>query len=173
MERTPTDSYVNTQGDSPAFVVPKELRDFSLVLGGPLFQVLRKAHLEGGHLELLPRRVVIISLLAWLPLLLLTLGFSPGGLTRVFFRDIEVHVRFLIALPILIAAEFLVHARIRVVVHRFLEWRIILPAEFPAFWRAVESAVKVRNSVLLEVGLIAFVYTFGLWVWDQDRKSVV
>ena len=32
--------------------------DFSIVLGGPLFQLLRRAHLEGNHLELLYRRLI-------------------------------------------------------------------------------------------------------------------
>jgi hypothetical protein len=38
--------------------------DFSLVLGGPLFQLLRRAHLSGDALELLGRRILVISLLA-------------------------------------------------------------------------------------------------------------
>src|SRR5215469_9501098 len=41
--------------------------DFSLVLGGPLFQLFRKAHLTGDTLELLHRRILIIPLIAWLP----------------------------------------------------------------------------------------------------------
>ncbi len=69
--------------------------DFSLVLGGPLYQLFRKAHLEGDHVELLYRRMFVIALLAWLPLLLLALFGSLGeSSTRVsFFRDVEVHVR--------------------------------------------------------------------------------
>ena len=59
----------------------EEAHDFSLVLGGPLFQLLRKAHLEGDHLELLPRRLLTITMVAWLPLLLFTLGPSAGTLT--------------------------------------------------------------------------------------------
>src|SRR6516165_5273176 len=98
----------------------EEAHDFSLVLGGPLFQLFRKAHLEGDHLELLPRRLLILTMVAWLPLLLLTLGSSAGNVTRLsFFHDVEVHVRFLIALPVLIAAELLVHVRIRPIVARF------------------------------------------------------
>ena len=42
---------------------------FSLVLGGPLFQLLRRAHLSDDTLLLLRRRIIVISLLAWLPLL--------------------------------------------------------------------------------------------------------
>jgi hypothetical protein len=78
--------------------------DFSLVLGGPTFQLLRRAHLEGSHLELLYRRLIVITLFAWMPLLLLaTFGSLTGSAGRFsFFHDVEVHVRFLVALPILI-----------------------------------------------------------------------
>ena len=55
--------------------------DFSLVLGGPLYQLLRRAYLSGEALELLGRRILVISLLAWLPLLVLSVwaGQALGG----------------------------------------------------------------------------------------------
>jgi len=34
------------------------------------------------------------------------------------------------------------------------------------FQKAINSAVKLRNSMILEVGLLVFVYTVGLWVWQ-------
>lgn len=76
--------------------------DFSLVLGGPLFQLLRRTHLADDALLLVRQRIVVIALLAWLPLLLLSTleGNLWGGSTGVpFLFDIEVHVRFLVALP--------------------------------------------------------------------------
>jgi len=83
----------------------EEFKDFSLVLGGPLFQLFRKSYLAGDNLDLLYRRLLVITLFAWLPLLLLsTLRSSAGNLGQLsFFHDVEVHVRFLIALPILVA----------------------------------------------------------------------
>ena len=147
----------------------EEAHDFSLVTGGPLFQLLRKAHLEGDHLELLRRRLLTITGVAWLPLLLLaTVGSWSGNLGRLsFFHDVEVHVRFLIALPILIAAELIVNSRIRTVVGRFVDWRIVLPQELPRFHRAIQSANKLRNSIPLEVGLLLCVYSVGLWLWHS------
>ncbi len=53
--------------------------DFSLVLGGPLFQIIRRAHLSGNALELARRRTVAISLFAWLPLLILSALGGAGG----------------------------------------------------------------------------------------------
>jgi hypothetical protein len=144
-----------------------EPRDFSLVLGGPIYQLFRKSHLGGDTLELLHRRLLIITMVTWLPLLLLaTLSSSAGTLGRLsFLHDVEVHVRFLVALPVLIAAELIVHSRIRPVVGRFVECRIVLPQDMPRFLKAVESATRLRNSVPLELGLLLLVYTFGLWIW--------
>jgi len=145
----------------------EEPHDFSLVMGGPIFQLFRRSHLAGQGLELLHRRLLIITLVAWLPLLLLaTAGAEPGSVGRLsFFHDVEVHVRFLIALPVLVGAELIVHSRIRPVVRRFVERRIVLPQDLPRFHSAIESAIRLRNSVRVEVGLLVFVYTFGLWLW--------
>ena len=149
--------------------LPGESDDFSLVLGGPLFQLFRRAHLEGDDLELLRRRLLVITLVVWLPLLLLTFFSSSfGSVGRIsFFRDVEVHVRFLVALPVLIAAELLVHSRIGPVVRRFAERRIVLPQELPRFHKAIESAIGLRNSIPAELSLLVLVYTLGLWLWHS------
>jgi hypothetical protein len=148
-----------------------ELQDFSLVLGGPLFQLFRKAHLTGDALELARQRIIVISLFAWLPLLALSAleGQSLGGRVAVpFLLDVEVHVKFLLALPLLVAAELVVHERMRLVVRQFLERNLIPESTMPRFDAAIASAFRLRNSVLAEVLLIAFVYGVGiLIVWRQ------
>jgi len=143
--------------------------DFSIVLGGPLFQLLRRARLEGDHLELLSRRLIVFVGVTWLPLFLLaTVGPFAGSVGRLaFLRDIEVHARFLVALPAFIVAELLVHARMLPVARRFVERRIILLQDLPRFYQAVESAFRLRNSIPLEVGLFTAVYTFGLLFWHS------
>src|SRR6185369_8142093 len=145
---------------------PDEHRDFSVTPGGPTFQLLRRLHLSGDNLELLDLRLLAITLTAWLPLLFLAVLGSllgePG--IRSFFRDFEVHVRFLVALPALVAAEVLVHMRVRPMVRYFVERRIVLPPDIPAFYSAEQSAIKMRNSVPLELGLLLFAYTVGPWV---------
>jgi hypothetical protein len=147
----------------------EEQHDFSLVLGGPIFQLFRRAHLEGNHLELLRRRIVIITVFVWLPLLLLSAFASPAGHAGrlSFLRDVEVHARFLIALPVLIGAELLVHLRVRPVVRRFVERRIVLPQDLPRFESAIQSAIRLRNSIPIEFGLLLAVYSFGLWFWHN------
>lgn len=145
--------------------------DFSLVLGGPLFQLFRRAHLSGDTLELLHRRMLAITCIAWVPLLVLSAlaGHALGGAIRIpFLHDIEAHARFLIALPILIAAEIVVHRRLGRPVRQFLQRHIVIPEEIPKFHEAINSTLRVRNSVIVEVALLLLVYTLGLWVWRSQ-----
>lgn len=143
--------------------------DFSLVLGGPIFQFFQKARLSGDHLEFLHRRLITITVIAWLPLLLLDrLGSQAGSIGRLpFLHDVEVQVRFLVALPMLIAAELIAHSRTRPVVQRFVERRIVREEDVPRFKAAIESAVRLRNSIPIEVALLISIYTLGLWLWNS------
>ena len=150
---------------------PQKPPDFSLVSGGPLFQLYRRMHLSGGALELLPRRLLLITLFTWLPLLFLSMlqGHAFGRTLRIpFLHDIEVHVRFLIALPILIASEVGVHHHIGAALRRFVERWIVETEDLPRFNAAVASALRCRNSVAFEATLLALVYTVGLWVWRSQ-----
>jgi hypothetical protein len=145
-----------------------EQPDFSLVLGGPLFQLFRRAHLAGDGLELVRRRVLVIGVVAWLPLPLLSAlsGDALGGAATIpFFYDIEAHVRFLVVLPILIAAELIVHKRLRPVVRQFVQRRIVAAEDLPKFQQAIDRTLRLRDSVVAEVVLLGVVYTLGLWVW--------
>ena len=90
--------------------------DFSLVVGGPLYQLWRGTRLTDDAMRLLHRRVLAMVLLAWVPLLLLSVaeGHAWGDRIRLpFLHDVELHVRLLIALPLLILAEIFVHQRMR------------------------------------------------------------
>jgi hypothetical protein len=146
---------------------PSEPPDFSLVLGGPLYQLLRRAHLSGSNLELLRRRVLVIVLFAWLPLAVLTAfeGHLFGGQNLTFLSDIELHVRFLLALPVLIGAELLVHNRLRSALKNFVDRGVVIPEDMPKFNAAAEAAMRTRNSPWLEIALLLFTYTVGHWIW--------
>lgn len=149
----------------------QEPPDFSLVLGGPTFQMFRRSHLSGDALELLYRRIVAIVLVAWVPLLLLSVVgnyFLAGTPKLSFLHDIEAHVRLLVALPVLIAAELIVHLRIRPVVGAFLARRIVQQRDQPKYLAAIDSAMRLRNSVPVELGLAVLVLTVGQWLWRSQ-----
>jgi hypothetical protein len=120
-------------------------------------------------LELLHRRLIAITSIAWVPLLLLdSLGSQATSIGRLsFLHDVEVQVRFLVALPLLIGAELIAHSRIRPVVRRFVERGIVREEDLLRFEAAIDAAARLRNSISVEVALLISVYTLGLWLWNS------
>jgi hypothetical protein len=147
-----------------------EQEDFSLVLGGPIYQLWRRLNVAGPALELLPRRAIGIPLFAWLPLLALAAyeGLAVGDAVRVpFLYDLDVHARFLVAIPLFLLAEVVVHQRIRPVVRQFVDAGIVTPQVLPKFRAAVDRALRLRNSLAVELVLVVFL--FGVWwmIWKE------
>ena len=143
--------------------------DFSLVLGGPLYQLWRSTRLAGDTLQLLHRRILALALVTWAPLLLLSMaaGRAWGDKVRVpFLLDVDMHLRLLLALPLLVVAELVIHRRMRPMVGQFLERGLIPETGRAQFDAAMAAALRLRNSVAAEVFLIAFVYVVGVgFIW--------
>ena len=78
--------------------VMTEPQDFSLVLGGPLDQLFRRSHLADDALDLVRRRILLITAIAWLPLLIFSVlqGLAWSGTTLPFLYDINANCRFLV-----------------------------------------------------------------------------
>ena len=142
-------------------------QDFSLVLGGLVFQLLRRSHLTDDALGLVQQRTIVISLFCWLPLLVLSAwegNLLDGSASVPFLLDVEVYTRFLLAMPLLIAAELVVHTRMRPLVKQFMERNLIPENDMKRFTAAIVSAFRLRNSVLAEILLFAFVYVVGILI---------
>lgn len=158
---------MNAPTSKPSDSLLRNPPDFSLVHGGPLFQLLLRSHLSDDALELARQRIIVIALLAWLPLLLLSAleGQLIGGSVAVpFLMDVEVHIKFLVALPLMVGAELVVHRRMRLLVKQFLDRNLIPERAMPRFDAAIHSAFRLRNSTLAEVLLLALVYGLGILV---------
>ena len=157
----------HAEGDLSHAVAPplSEPANFSLVIGGPLYQMWRRTRLVGDALQLLRRRMIVLTVLAWVPLLVLSIAEGHAGGSSValpFLYDVELHVRLLLALPLLIVAELIVHRRMRPVVLQFVERGLIPDSARARFDAAITSAMRLRNSIWPEVLLIAFVYVVGV-----------
>ena len=89
------------------------------------------------------RRILFIALFAWLPLLVLSIvdGTAIGEVVAVpFLFDFDAQVRFLVALPLLIGAERIVHQRMQIVVGQFTSQGLVTEEIRPHFDAALESA---------------------------------
>ena len=158
---------------STAVLVADPEEDFSLVLGGPLYQLWRRLHAAGPTLDLLMRRMIGIPLVAWLPLLVLTVyeGVAIGRVVPVpFLHDLDAHARFLVAIPLLLLAEVVIHQRIRPVVRQFVDAGIVTPEVLPSFRAAIDRAMRLRNSLAVESILAVGVFGFGWIVWTETSS---
>jgi hypothetical protein len=145
--------------------------DFSLMAGGPLYQLLVRSKLLRPPVGFLERRVLALTMFAWLPLLVLAAidgRLLPGKGVVPFLYDVEGQVRLLVVLPLLLAAELPVHRRLRHVIRHFIERKIVPLEEQPRFNAIVERALRQRNSIFLEGIILVFAFTAGQWLWRSQ-----
>jgi hypothetical protein len=149
--------------------VPAEVRNFSVVHGGPLYQLFLRAHVGDETWGPASLRVVMITAVLWLPLLILSAaaGDAAGGRVAIpFLLDPEVNTRLLIATPLLVMAEVVVYQRLRLVARQFIDRDLVPRNAVGRLDRAVASAFRLRNSVMAEAVLLAIVYSVGtLFLW--------
>lgn len=88
-----------------------------------------------------------------------------------FLFDIEAQTRFLVALPLLIGAELLVHKQVRLLVGQFIDREIITEKELPRFNELISSAIKLRNSVVIELILLLLAFVGGPYL--SNTVSVI
>jgi hypothetical protein len=149
--------------------------EFSLVAGGPVHDLFVQTRLLRTPSDFLLRRVIVVSLLAWLPLAVLTAfaGRAISGVGVPFLFDVDVHVRFLGALPLLLAAEVIVHARLKRVMEQFGRRNLVATEDCPRFTSILASATRLRNSGIAEVVIVVLAMSVGHWVWADHVSLTV
>jgi hypothetical protein len=147
--------------------------EFSLIRGGPWYRLqlwlrlLRPDSLQVG------KRAAFFALLAWAPLAALTMKSGTayavaGGLS--FFQDIAVHVRFLVALPILIIAEAPIDRYTGVVVEHLQRSGVVGPSGRDQLDRAIRSTTGMRDSWIVAIVLIVLAFLGG---WSRVTHSAL
>jgi hypothetical protein len=148
--------------------IDREPPEFSLAVGGPLYDGYLRTHLADIPLGLVHRRLLAYFLITWVPLCVLSAFDARGAnVTVSFLRDIDVHMRLLIALPLFVVAEPFVHQRLTAAVRQFTDRELIPPADLRRYMAAVVSSVKLRNSPILEIAVLLVAFIGGQWVWES------
>jgi hypothetical protein len=129
--------------------------------GGPPFRLEGWLHLRRrGSRELL-RAAVLTASVAWLPLLVLVavddILFSRGAAAS-FIRDIAVHTRNLLALPILILAEAVCIPRLSALAQQFADAGLVSDSDRGRFEMALASTKRLRDSLLAEIIVLIVAY---------------
>ncbi len=138
---------------------------FSLAQCGPLDRVQARLGLTGPGRKGLVMRAVIWALVAWLPLLAMSLlmprAQSPDSIT--FLHDIAVHVRLLVVIPLLILIEGSIGSRTQWVMTDFVASGVVVEADYPRFRSAVQGAEKMVQSFWAEGMLLAGTFA-AVWL---------
>src|SRR3954471_14516356 len=147
--------------------------DFSLVLGGPLYQLLLRLRLVEPPVRFVARRIGVVLAITWLPVLVLSwgAGMMLGGATLPFFHDIEAQVRLLIALPLLIAAEPVVHWQLALQVRQLAERNIVAAPGRERCAATSDETMSLRNSMAIELVIVACALGAGYWIWREEFAS--
>jgi hypothetical protein len=82
-------------------------------------------------------------------------------------HDVETHARFLVAIPLMLAAELLVHQRMRGIVAQFVERNLIPEDHMERFRKAILGAMAWRNSIAAELMLLAIVLPLGYYLRSE------
>ena len=150
--------------------------NLALFDGGPFVSSLRLARLRGDELrQLCWRRTIFLVVITWLPLLLFAAaeGQLLGETTAMpLLMDTSIHVRFLIALPLLIMAEIGVDKHARGALDRFIERELVPDQELPRFHTAVASALRLRDSWIAEIVLLLVVLTLAIGHFNGQYLSL-
>ncbi|MGA8492698.1 MAG: hypothetical protein WB711_19910, partial [Terriglobales bacterium] len=140
--------------------VPPTRKAFSIVEGGPLYWFQLRLGLATQQAPRIARRAMIFALVSWLPLLVLSAlqGVVLSSVKIPFLYDPAIYSRFLLAIPLLIVAEAVIGPRLAAATNQFIASDLILEEDYPGFDAAIEDGLRLRDSTLAEIIILAITY---------------
>jgi hypothetical protein len=145
--------------------------NFSLTRGGPFYRLMYIFGLVENKHNQVVKRALLGIVLCWFPLLVLTLiqGLAVGSKVRVpFLLDYGVHVRFLVALPILVLAESGIDGRWRSIVLEFLRSGLVDRSNTATYEAIIDKVTRLRDSALPELAMLGLAYLAPLLLGRTD-----
>jgi hypothetical protein len=154
-------------------VADSAVHNWSIFVGGPVYDFLRRARLVRYGLPNLVRRIVVLVALTWVPLLLFSLkdGLAFGHRVRIpFLYDFSAYGRFVFGLPLLLLAEVVIDPAVRTAVAEFVDARLVPSQELPEFENILHRMQRWRDSWIPEVILLVLAF-FPLFLFQHEWTS--
>jgi len=149
------------------------VRDFSIIVGGPVYDFLQRLGLVRFALPNVLRRIAAVVAATWLPLLLLSLkdGVALGHEVSIpFLFDVSMYGRFLLALPLLLLGEIMIDPAIRLALAEFIDAGLIPNQEMPEFENILQRMLRLRNAWIPEVILLALAF-FPVFLFQHEWSA--
>ena len=139
-------------------------KQYSLVTGGLIYSLMMKVNIISKKGTGLIKRAVLFSMLAWIPLLFLTIiegVFTGQDVEITFLKDFLTHLRFLLVVPFLIIVEKLIDPAFDNYINSTR--RIVSAQDEKDFDRITSKIDKLSNSKIPEIVILVLIYcTFFL-----------
>jgi hypothetical protein len=149
------------------------VRNFSIVVGGPVYDFLLRIGLVRLGLPNVLRRIIGSILITWFPLLIFSLrhGLAAGHrVTIPLLYDFSTYGRLLLGLPLLMLAEVVIDPAIRSAVEEFVESGIVQEKEFPEFEKILRRVQWLRDSWIPETTLLVLAF-FPVFLFQHEWVS--
>lgn len=127
--------------------------EVSFVRGGPFYRAQQALGLIRSNRWNLGRRIAVLIVITWLPLLVLTALLNFHGLNSL-LRDYRVHARLLIAVPVLLFGELLMEARFRAVMSHIRQADLLEAPDLAYMDGVIATLVRLRDSYLPELAVL-------------------
>jgi hypothetical protein len=134
--------------------------EFSIIRGGLMDRFLHLLKISSPQNDSALRKIVFFISITWIPLLLISAfeGLLWGENIQIpFIIEFATHIRLLLAIPLLVAAEKIVDARVKISINQFRRSGLIAESGLPKFEIARVKADRMCESVWAEVIILVFI----------------
>jgi len=142
-----------------------ELTHHSLIRGGLSYRLARRFGFEPPTLEQRLKKVVLLVVVIWIPLVVLSFlqGHAWGhAVAEPLLFDPVVYSRFLFVVPLLELALVVVERGLGVQMQHFVDSGLVPEQERPKFVSARDTAIRLRDSYVAELILLVLSVTIPL-----------
>jgi len=152
------------------FISWAEDKKYSLVTGGFIYTLLKKLNIIPKAETGIFKRALLIGLVAWVPLMIMTLidgTFFGEEVTLSFIEDFAVHIRLLVVVPFLIIIEKIIDPAFDDYMNSTR--RLIDKKDESVFLKISSRIDKLSNSWIPEIIFLLLIYTtffFNIYQFD-------
>jgi hypothetical protein len=141
---------------------------FALSTGGLFHRLMLLVRLVEANRDHPGRRIAVFIGITWLPLLILTAidnTLTGAGIKITFLHDPVPHVRYLIAMPLLVIAERVIDPYLHAILQHFGTSGLVSDDAKPLYDKALQRLNRLKDAMWVDVALFLFAFSLG-WIFE-------